>query len=166
MPISEGLLNEFDHETKTTRRVLERIPTDKFAWAPHARSMPMGKLAWHVAQMATWVPGTLEQDFIDLSVPGPEDPVPATTEELLAAFDKYAAAARATLAAAPDEIMAKPWSLKNGEMVFFTLPKAAVLRGFVFNHIVHHRGQLTVYLRLNEIPVPSIYGPSADEQSF
>ena len=71
MPISEGLLNEFDHETKTTRRVLERIPTDKFAWAPHARSMPMGKLAWHVAQMATWVPGTLEQDFIDLSVPGP-----------------------------------------------------------------------------------------------
>ena len=92
--------------------------------------------------------------------------MPATYQELLAAFDKYAAAARATLAAAPDEIMAKPWSLKSGEQVFFTLPKAAVLRSFVFNHIVHHRGQLTVYLRLNEIPVPSIYGPSADEQSF
>ena len=166
MPISEGLLNEFDHESKTTRRVLERIPTDKFDWAPHPRSMTMGKLAWHVAQMATWVPGTLEQDFIDFSVPGPEDPAHATTEELLAAFDKMVAAARASLAAAPDQIMMQPWSLKNGDMVFFTLPKIAVLRSFVFNHIVHHRGQLTVYLRLNEIPVPSIYGPSADEQTF
>jgi uncharacterized damage-inducible protein DinB len=166
MPMSEGLLKEFDHESKTTRRVLERVPTDKFDWMPHPRSMAMGKLAWHVAQMATWVPGTLEKDFIDLSAPGPEDPAPTTTQELLAAFDKTAAAARAALAAAPDEIMMKPWSLKNGEMVFFTLPKAAVLRSFVFNHIVHHRGQLTVYLRLNEIPVPSIYGPSADEQTF
>jgi len=166
MPISEGLLNEFDHESKTTRRVLERVPTDKFDWAPHPRSMTMGKLAWHVAQMLTWVPGTLEKDFIDFSVPGPEDPAHATTEELLAAFDKMVAAARASLAAAPDQIMMQPWSLKNGDMVFFTLPKIAVLRSFVFNHIVHHRGQLTVYLRLNEIPVPSIYGPSADEQTF
>jgi uncharacterized damage-inducible protein DinB len=166
MPISEGLLNEFDHESKTTRRVLERVPTDKFDWAPHPRSMTMGKLAWHVAQMATWVPGTLEKDSIDFSVPGPEDPAHATTEELLAAFDQMVAAARASLAAAPDQIMMQPWSLKNGDMVFFTLPKIAVLRSFVFNHIVHHRGQLTVYLRLNEIPVPSIYGPSADEQTF
>jgi uncharacterized damage-inducible protein DinB len=166
MPMSEGLLKELDHESKTTRRVLERIPTDKFDWAPHPRSMPMGKLAWHIAQMTGWVPETLGKDFIDMSVPGPDDPAPATTQELLAAFDKHTASALAALAAAPDEIMMKPWSLKRGEMVFFTLPKAAVLRSFVFNHIVHHRGQLTVYLRLNEIPVPSIYGPSADEQSF
>jgi uncharacterized damage-inducible protein DinB len=166
MPMSEALLKEFDHESKTTRRVLERVPTDKFDWTPHPRSMPMGKLAWHIVQMAVWIPGTLEKDFIDLSAPGDEDPDPTTVQELLAAFDKNAAAARAALAAAPDEIMMNPWSLKSGEQVFFTLPKAAVLRSFVFNHIVHHRGQLTVYLRLNEIPVPSIYGPSADDQSF
>ncbi|MGP8244985.1 MAG: DinB family protein [Bryobacteraceae bacterium] len=166
MPMSEGLLKEFDNESKTTRRVLERVPTDKFEWAPHPRSMTMGKLANHIAEMTAWVPDALGKDFFDMAAQGTPEPAPATTEELLASFDRKAVAARAAIAAAPDEIMMKPWSLKRGEQVFFTLPKAAVLRTFVFNHVVHHRGQLTVYLRLNEIPVPSIYGPSADEQTF
>ncbi|MGA2145254.1 MAG: DinB family protein [Bryobacteraceae bacterium] len=166
MPMSEALLNEFDNETKTTRRVLERVPADKFDWAPHARSMTMGALANHIVDMTGWVPDALEKDFFDLAAQGTSEPAPDTTEKLLARFDKKVAAARAAIAAAPDDIMMKPWSLKSGEMVFFTLPKAAVLRTFVFNHVVHHRGQLSVYLRLNEIPVPSIYGPSADEQNF
>lgn len=166
MSLFEGLLKEFDHESKTTRRVLERVPTGKFDWAPHSSSMTMGKLAWHIAQMTTWIPETLNKDFIDLSAPGPEDPAPTTTEQLLASFDKYTATARAALATASDGIAMTPWSLKSGDQVFLTLPKVAVLRSFVFNHTVHHRGQLSVYLRINEIPVPSIYGPSADEQSF
>jgi len=166
MPMSEALLQEFDNEAKTTRRVLERVPAEKFDWTPHARSMTMGKLANHIVEMTGWVPETMGKDAFDLGAQGTPEPAPATIAELLARFDQGVAAARAAIAATPDEAMMKPWSLKKGEMVFFTMPKIAVLRTFVFNHVVHHRGQLSVYLRLNDIPVPSIYGPSADEQSF
>ena len=163
MPMSEALLKEFDHETKTTRRVLERVPSDKFDWAPHPRSMTMGKLAGHIVELIGWVPDTLGPDFFDFAAPRDPAPPSATTEQLLAVYDRNTGAARAAIAAVPDEAMSKPWSLKSGEQVFFTMPKASVLRFFVFNHVVHHRGQLSVYLRLNDIPVPSIYGPSADD---
>jgi len=165
MKISETLLPEFDHEYANTRRTLERVPNDKLSWQPHAKSWPFQKLATHLAQLPTWVTETFRSDHVDLAVPS-EAPKPATTEEIVALFDKNVAEARAALAAAGDEEFFKPWSLRNGEQVLFTMPKIAVLRGFVFNHQIHHRGQLTVYLRLNDLPVPALYGPSADESGM
>jgi uncharacterized damage-inducible protein DinB len=162
MSLSQAMLPEFDQEMSNTRRALERVPTDKLDWAPHAKSFSMGKLAIHIANLPTWTNVTLDTSELDLSVPF-ETPKAATTEELLAFFDKNVAEARAALAGATDEAFFQPWTLRAGEHTIFTLPKVAVMRGFVLNHIIHHRGQLTVYLRLNDIPVPSIYGPSADE---
>src|SRR5947209_9011527 len=165
MKISETLLPEFDHEYANTRRTLERVPNDKLSWQPHAKSWPFQKLATHLAQLPTWVTETFRSDHVDLAVPS-EAPKPATTEEIVALFDKNVAEARAALAAAGDEEVFKPWSRRNVEQVLFTMPKIAVLRGFVFNHQIHHRGQLTVYLRLNDLPVPALYGPSADESGM
>ena len=165
MSISASLLPEFDMEMANTRRTLERVPTDKFGWQPHAKSFTMGKLATHLATLPTWTGVTLTTSELDLALPF-DQPKPATTEEVLETFDKNVAEARAALAGAADDVFFQPWTLKNGEHVIFTLPKVAVLRGFVVNHIIHHRGQMTVYLRLNDIPVPSIYGPSADESGM
>ena len=162
MNISATILPEFDQEMSNTRRTLERIPTDKFAWQPHAKSFTMGKLATHLATLPTWTGVTLSTSELDLALPM-DQPKPATTEEVLAVFDKSVADARAALAGASDADWFQSWTLKSGDHVIFTLPKIAVLRGFVVNHIIHHRGQMTVYLRLNDIAVPSIYGPSADE---
>ncbi|HSS77430.1 MAG TPA: DinB family protein [Thermoanaerobaculia bacterium] len=162
MSISATFLPEFDMEMANTRRTLERVPTDKFSWQPHSKSFTMGKLATHLATLPTWTGVTLTTSELDLAVPF-DQPKPATTEELLAVFDKSVAGARAILAAATDDVFFQTWTLKNGEHVIFAMPKVAVLRGFVLNHLVHHRGQMTVYLRLNEIPVPALYGPSADE---
>ncbi len=166
MKISDALLPEFDNEAVSTRKTLERIPTEKFDWTPHAKSMPMGKLATHLATLGSWLPITLESDSLDLNPPGGSQftpPKPANTEELLKMFDENQTKARAALEAASDEEMMKPWSLLSAGNVLFTMPKIAVIRGFVFNHTVHHRAQLGVYLRLNNIAVPSVYGPSADE---
>lgn len=163
MAIRDGLINELQHEAATTRKILERVPADKFDWKPHEKSMAMGRLATHVADMFSWFPGTLERDEIDFAN-GYEEPKPATTEELVALLDKNAAAARGSLQKMEDAGFMKEWTLRNGEQVLLQLPKIAVLRGMVMNHIVHHRGQLSVYLRLNDIPVPAIYGPSADEK--
>ncbi|HEV7787088.1 MAG TPA: DinB family protein [Thermoanaerobaculia bacterium] len=166
MSISATLLPEFDMEMANTRRTLERVPTDKFGWQPHAKSFAMGKLATHLATLPTWTGVTLATSELDLALPF-DQPKPATTEEVLELFDKNVADAHAVLAgAADDSVFFQPWTLKNGEHVIFTLPKIAVLRGFVVNHMIHHRGQMTVYLRLNDIPVPSIYGPSADESGM
>jgi len=162
MSISATFLPEFDMEMANTRRTLERVPTDKFSWQPHSKSFTMGKLATHLATLPTWTGVTLTTSELDLAVPF-DQPKPATTEELLAVFDKSVAEARAILAGATDDVFFQTWTLKKGEQVIFTMPKVAVLRGFVLNHLVHHRGQMTVYLRLNEIPVPALYGPSADE---
>ncbi|HEY4593407.1 MAG TPA: DinB family protein [Thermoanaerobaculia bacterium] len=162
MSISASLLPEFDMEMANTRRTLERVPTDKFAWQPHAKSFTMGKLATHLATLPTWTSVTLSTSELDLALPM-DQPKPATTEEVLETFDKSVAGARAALAGASDEDWFQSWTLKSGAHVIFTLPKVAVLRAFVLSHIIHHRGQMTVYLRLNDIAVPSIYGPSADE---
>ncbi len=163
MAINDGLMSELQHEAATTRKVLERIPTETFDWKPHEKSMSMRQLAGHVADMFGWYTPTLEEDELDFAS-GYEEPKPANTEELVAMFDKNVAAAAESLQKAEPESFTKDWTLRNGEQIYFTMPKAAVLRTFVMNHIVHHRGQLSVYLRLNDIPVPSIYGPSADEQ--
>ncbi len=165
MKISETLLPEFDHEMATTRKLLERVPADKFGWKPHDRSTPMGKLAAHLAGIPGWTRITLEQDSLDLAVPG-QPFAPETTAAVLQEFDKTVAEGRASLQAADDAAFFRPWSLMNGGQTLMTMPKAAILRGFVLNHLIHHRGQLSVYLRLNDIPIPSIYGPSADEAGF
>ncbi len=166
MSIGQSMLAEFDQEAIATRKTLERVPADKFGWKPHEKSMEMGRLAVHVADLPNWTALTLTNDSFDYAPPGEagyQMPVCTTTEELVAAFDKNAAAARAALEAAKDEDFGKPWSLLGGGKVIFTMPKAAVVRGFGMNHLIHHRAQLGVYLRLNGIPVPGCYGPSADE---
>jgi uncharacterized damage-inducible protein DinB len=163
MSLSQSLLPEFDQEMASTRRLLERVPTDKFAWTPHDKSTPLGKLASHVANLPSMA--SLAVSSPELNVAGPRTPQPTaeTTEELLANFDRAAAAARVSIAGASDEDLFQKFTLRNGERVMFSLPKISALRTFFLSHVIHHRGQLTVYLRLNDIPVPGLYGPSADE---
>ena len=166
MTFAQVLLSEFNQEAQTTRRVLERLPEGKFDWKPHAKSMSMGQLASHVAELTGWGAMILQQDSLDINPPGGPGFQPAlyaTTSSLLAAFEAGAASTRQVLETLADETLAQPWTLLNGGQTAFTLPKGAVLRAFVLNHVVHHRGQLSVYLRENDVPVPSIYGPSADE---
>ncbi len=166
MAISESLLPEFDQEMANTRKTLERVPEDKFDWKPHEKSFAMGGLATHLANLPSWAVLTLNQDEFDMAPPGGEPwklPEANSRQELLEMFDKNVTDARAAIAGASDERMFSPWSLLSGGNTLMTMPKIAVLRSFVMNHIIHHRAQLGVYLRLNDIPVPSIYGPSADE---
>lgn len=169
MAINQALLPEFENEMATTRRVLERVPDDKFDWKPHEKSMTMGHLASHIAHMAGWTVATLGQESLDLAPPG-EPPIEmhdaTSNSELLAMFDQNVAGAKSALESASDEQLMQTWSLLKGGDAIFTLPRVAVLRALIFNHIIHHRGQMSVYLRENDIPVPSIYGPSADENNF
>ncbi len=169
MPLSQSLLPEFDHEMANTRKTLERVPEDKFGWKPHEKSTTLGRLAAHLAEIPVWTEHTLKSESLDVNPPEgrPARPADAASrKELLAQFDKNVAAARAVIAATPDAEFGKPWTLLSGGKAVFTLPKAAVLRTFVLSHSIHHRAQLGVYLRLNDVPVPSIYGPSADEPAF
>lgn len=168
MAIKDSILPELDHEMTTTRKLLERVPDGKGDWQPHPRSMTFGKLAIHVASLPGWAVSTVKQTELDMSPPGGEKmvmPEFETTEGCLALFDKVVKEARQAISETEDADFMVPWSLKNEGQTIFTMPRIAVLRSFVMNHIIHHRGQLSVYLRLNEIPVPSIYGPSADEAS-
>ena len=169
MAINQALLPEFDHEMANTRKTLERIPDDKLGWKPHEKSMTLGRLAGHIAELPGWGAITVNQDSIDVAPVGapPQTGVTAKSrQEALDMFDAKVAEARAAIAGASDEQLMQPWSLLMGGKSVFTMPKVAVLRGFVMNHTIHHRAQLGVYLRLNDIPVPSIYGPSADERGM
>jgi uncharacterized damage-inducible protein DinB len=165
MRFLDALLPEFDREIATTRRLLERLPEDRFGWKPHGRSMSLGELAQHVAAIPTWGTAALTQAELDLAAAPAPPPPPATRGEVLRAFDTNAAAARAALVGMTDALLTSPWTLKRGRQTIFTMPRAGVWRSFVMNHLVHHRGQLSVYLRLADVPLPSIYGPSADEPS-
>ena len=162
MPLIDALLPEYDAEMANTRRVLERVPDDRFGWKPHQKSMSMGDLAAHVAQLPTWGVFTMGRSELDLAGPF-ERPAIASRQDLLKAFDENVAAARALLVGKTDAEMLAPWTLKRDGQPMFTMPKASVMRSFVLNHTIHHRAQLCVYLRLNDVAVPSIYGPSADE---
>lgn len=169
MPIRDALLPEFDNEMAATRKTLERVPEGKPDWKPHDKSMQLGRLAAHLAELPTWAVMSLSQDSLDLAPPGAAPRVPAvmtSRRELLDTFDKNVASARAAIAAASDESLIQPWTLLKGGQKIMSLPRVAVVRNFVLNHTIHHRAQLGVYLRLNDIPVPSIYGPSADEAAF
>lgn len=154
---------ELENEAKTARECLARVPADKFEWKPHEKSMTMGRLAVHIAEMFGWTKESLTQDVLDFATADYKPFQPSTTDELLAFFDEKVAAAKEILSNTADDTFMTEWTMRNGETVYFTMPKVAVMRSFVMNHIIHHRGQLSVYLRLNDIPVPSIYGPSADE---
>jgi uncharacterized damage-inducible protein DinB len=165
MPLRDALLPEFDHEMANTRKTLERVPEDKLSWKPHEKSGTMGWLASHIADIPGWVPAAINQDSIDIAPEG-QHPAPAqaaSRAEVLDKFDKNISTARAAIAGAEDRVLMQPWSLLATGKVIFTMPKIAVLRSFVMSHSIHHRAQLGVYLRLNDVPVPAIYGPSADE---
>lgn len=169
MGLSQSLLPEFDHEMANTRKTLERVPHEKFDWKPHEKSMAMGGLATHLGNIPTWVNYTIGQDALDLAPEGqplPQTELAKSEAELLSTFDENVAKARAAIDGASDEELFKPWTLLSNGSQILMLPKIAVLRSFVMNHLIHHRAQLGVYLRLNDIPVPSIYGPSADENPF
>ena len=169
MPMIDALLPEFDMEMANTRKVLERVPDEKLGWKPHPKSFTMGALATHLAQLPGWMVESINRDELDLEPEGkPYEPPKEvqSREELLSRFDASVKAGRAALAGATDAVMFQSWSLLKGGQKLMTMPRAAVVRGFVLSHVIHHRAQLGVYLRLNDLPVPSIYGPSADEQTF
>lgn len=169
MSFSQSILPEFDIEMANTRKMLERVPGDKFAWKPHAKSWSMGDLATHVANLPSWTEQTLTREAFDVNpkdAPAERVEPAGSTNELLERFDQHVAKARELISSTDDEDFMKPWTLLSGGETVFTLPRAAVLRSFVMNHIIHHRAQLGVYLRLNDVPVPSIYGPSADEENL
>jgi uncharacterized damage-inducible protein DinB len=158
-----ALLAELEHEAANTCRVLALLPADQGDYTPHPKSFTLGKLGVHIVEMYTWVEVTLHRPELDFATFS-NQPAPFTGgAELVERLDRYLAAARAAFATATDATLAEPWTMRNGEQVFFTMPKGQVLRTFVLNHIVHHRAQLTVYLRMLDIPVPGLYGPSADE---
>ena len=168
MGLGESLLPEFDHEMANTRKTLERIPEDKLDWKPHEKSTTMRGLATHLANMVSWTVHTIERDELDAAPEG--QPLRAkpieSVQEALETFDRNVAAARAAIQGASDEHLMKPWTLLMGGQTIFTQPRAGVLRGMIMNHTIHHRAQLSVYLRLNDVPVPALYGPSADEAAF
>ncbi len=162
MTIAQTLLPEFDSEMTTTRRVLERVPTEKGEWKPHLKSFSLGHLTQLVATMPGWLTRTVLGTEINLAEGGGY--TYEKTETLIEIFDKHVREARKAIAGAKDSDFDVPWSLKHGDHVIFTMPRGPVVRQTI-NHLVHHRGQLTVYLRLIDVPVPSIYGPTADEKA-
>jgi len=167
MTIAESFLIEFDQEMPKTRSILEAVPMGQNDWQPHEKSMTMEKLTLHVANLPSWIGMTLNMDEFDIAPEGEEPPPPrtlTTTEDLLADFDKNAAEARQVIADTSNETMMTNWRLLRGGQEIFNAPKVGVLRSFVMNHLIHHRAQLGVYLRLNEIPLPMIYGPTADAE--
>ena len=165
MSLAQMLLPEYDHEMANTRRVLELVPAADAAWKPHPKSTSLGDLAAHVALLPMWGRYTLELTELDLGAPenaGLARTRFTTVPDLLQQFDDRVRATREVLAKASDDDMGVTWTLKAAGRTIFSLPRAAVLRGFVLSHMIHHRGQLTVYLRLRDVPLPAIYGPSAD----
>ena len=165
MAIAQMLLPEFDQEMANTRKMLECVPDGKFDFKPHEKSMTLGRLAAHTAEIPSYVSGTLRVERMDFT--GEEKQFsPTTRKEMLEAFDKHVVEARALLSKATDEDLAKVWTLTYKGQQIFSLPRAAVLRAMCMNHLIHHRAQLGVYLRMNNVAIPGMYGPSADEMNM
>lgn len=165
MPLNQAILPEFDYEMANTRKSLERVPDAKLDWTPHPKSMTMGKLATHLATLTQWSEAVMNQDSFDV-MNSPPQPALKSRKEILDAFDKNTAIARKAIAGASDEQLMKPWSLMKEGKTIFCLPRIGVVRSYILSHTIHHRAQLGVYLRLNDVAVPSIYGPSADESNM
>jgi uncharacterized damage-inducible protein DinB len=161
MPFVDHLLPEFDHEMTTTRKLLERVPEDRLDWKPHPKSYSLGQLALHVATIPMWGAVTLNESGFDVT--GTHLPAARTRAELLSLFDRHVADTRAALIGKTDAELMAPWALESQGHTVFSMPKASVWRSFVMSHLVHHRAQLAVYLRMQDVPVPAMYGPSADE---
>ena len=160
--LKDGLLVEYDHEMAATRRLLERVPEDKLRWAPHERSRSLGDLATHLCAIPTWGYAILNALSFDLEGRWPETIARTSVSEILAAFDESAAKTRTSMQKTDPEYLAM-WALTRGDQEVFTMPRISAFRTFVLYHLVHHRGQLSVYLRLHDIAVPAVYGPTADE---
>jgi len=169
MSLSAALIPEFDLEMAKTRMTLERVPSELFSWKPHEKSFSFKELANHLARIPGWGTATITMDSLDLDpekgqyVPPPPG---ETVGEVLELFDEGVAGFRNALASADDETLMQSWTLLLGGKEFFTMPRLAVIRGMILNHVIHHRGQFTMYLRLNDLPVPALYGPSADEEGM
>jgi uncharacterized damage-inducible protein DinB len=161
MSFSQEYLPEFDHEMANTRKLLECVPQDKFDWKPHAKSMSLGRLATHVAELVEWGALVVNQDKLELGT-GAQPPAPSTTDGLISMLDKNVESSRTAIAGASDQHLAKNWDFLYGGHPIFSMPRMVVLRSVVMNHVIHHRGQLSVYLRLLDVPIPGMYGPSAD----
>ncbi|MBI3492210.1 MAG: DinB family protein [Acidobacteria bacterium] len=159
-----AIVQEFEQEAKTTRRVLERVPSDKLAWKPHAKSMSLGTLAMHIATAPGYISSWPLKDNFEFS--GDPTPTPANTAEILATHDKGVATVKENMKKLGDAGLEQMWTASAGGKQLMTMPKGALVRAIMLNHVYHHRGQLSVYLRLLDVPVPSIYGPSADENPF
>src|SRR5688572_17577449 len=166
MALIDSLLPEFDREMGLTRRALERLPDGQFPWRPHPTSVTLGRLAEHLTEMPMWASTTMTESGTEVTTPrSPDYQAPTTCAAVLAQFDASYKTARHNLVNKTDAEFAAPWTLKAGGKEVFTAPKITVMRNFVLNHMIHHRGQLIVYLRILGVPVPSIYGPSGDEQA-
>jgi uncharacterized damage-inducible protein DinB len=158
-------VGDLEQELRTTRRLLERVPDEHLDWKPHPKSMSLGSLATHIANLLFWQTTTVQQSEFDLAGGPPPLASLASREELLRRFDENAAALKQAVSAMDDAALGEPWTLRRGEQTLLRLPRAAVLRTMGISHIIHHRGQLSVYLRLLDVPLPPIYGPTADEQN-
>jgi uncharacterized damage-inducible protein DinB len=163
MSARDALLAEFDHEMAMTRHLLERVPDGRLDWRPHEKSYALGGLATHLAELPHWGLAILQHDFHDLAEAGPPRAAKASTREVLELFDRHVAEVRRALLDTSDAQLMAPWSLKKGEHLILSIPRLSALRRFLLHHVIHHRGQLTVYLRLQEVPLPPLYGPTADE---
>jgi uncharacterized damage-inducible protein DinB len=169
MSISQALLPEFDHEMANTRKVLERLPDDKLDWKAHPKSNTMGWVGKHLADLPSWAAETMKNESLDIAPPGGQPfklPEAKSRQAILDLFDKNVAAARKAISEASDADFMKTWTLLKGGQKIMAMPRVGVVRTMVLNHSIHHRGHLCVYLRLNDIPVPALYGPSGDEGAF
>jgi uncharacterized damage-inducible protein DinB len=162
-PIKAIALGDLENELRMTRAVLERVPDDKLDWKPHDKSFSLGALALHIARLPTWITRTLESDHFDLSSVSRQAPA-ASKQEIMDAFDETVAAVRAAAGATSDAALLETWELRMGDKVMMSLPRTAIIRTMGLSHLIHHRGQLGVYLRLLDVPLPALYGPSADER--
>jgi uncharacterized damage-inducible protein DinB len=166
MRLIDPLLMEFDREASTTRKLLERLPDAKLSWAPHAKSFTLARLAKHLATLPGWIAGTLLADGFDLGTAPPPGEPPRATVEILKAFDENVGNAKAALAQLDDTRAMAAWTLSMNGKTLMQMPRIAFVRTILLNHSIHHRGQLSVYLRLLDVPVPPMYGPTADEDPF
>lgn len=163
MPIAEHLVQELEYEGASTRKLLERIPKDKLGWKPHQKSMSLGELASHIAESLGWATEAIEQDVFNMDVENYRPFKGKDLGEILSVFDENLKKALGKISGTSDERMMGTWTMKGGGKTILSMPRAAIVRTFIISHTIHHRGQLDVYLRLNDVPLPQIYGPTADE---